>query len=177
MGTWLNGLFTGSSPTETGDINQAGGISGTETALGEGAQNAGIGFQEGILSGNQGEISKLLAPQISDIAQQAQQKTQTNAEFGNRSGGTNASNQQTTDTARASVNDMISKLTGSAASALPGEGQAAVNTGLQANEVQDQEAQQELENFQNSILGGVATGVVSNLGTGLSEAGSGLVGF
>lgn len=82
--------------------------------MGEGLLGQSSQFISTLLSGNEAAISKLLAPQISTIAKQANEKTQTTAQFGNRSGGTNASNATTMDTARGSVNDMISSLTSGA---------------------------------------------------------------
>lgn len=90
------------------------GEAGFAGATGEGLVGNSSAFINALMSGNQADISKLLAPQISAISKQANEKTQTNAEFGSRSGGTNASNQNTMDTARAGVNDMVSGLTSGA---------------------------------------------------------------
>lgn len=174
MGSFLSSIFAGSNPTLGGDINQAGQISGFGTSVGEGDISNASGFYNDLLSGNQATEAKLLAPQISNIAKQAQQKTQTNAEFGNRSGGTNASNQNTMDTARSGVNDMISNLTSGAASGLASLGTSALNTGLNANQVQANESQQQLENFQNSILG---KGISDVAATGLDALEAGPLGF
>lgn len=167
MGGFLGSILGGANPTLAGDINQSGQIAGFGTSVGEGAINTGTGFLEDILSGNQAETAKVLAPQISDIAKQANEKTQTNAEFGNRSGGTNASNQNTTDTARAGVNDLISKLTSTAATTLPSIGQGLLSTGLQANSQQADESQQQMKNFQDSVLG---SGISDFAATGLNAA-------
>jgi hypothetical protein len=171
MGSFLSSILGGANPTLGGDINQAGQIAGTETSLGEGAQQAGLGFQEQILSGNQADEAKLLAPQISNIQKQGQQQIQTASQFGTRSGGTNAAAQNNIDTQRGQVSDMISKLTGGAASALPGEGQNAVNTGLTANQTQADESEAQLKNFQDSILG---KGISDFATTGLNAAEGGL---
>lgn len=104
----------GPSGGETGATNALTGESGFAGSVGEGLLSNSSALINGLLSGNQADIAKLLAPQIGAISKQANEKTQTNAEFGSRSGGTNASNQNTMDTARSSVNDMISSLTGSA---------------------------------------------------------------
>lgn len=165
MGSFLSGIFTGSNPTLGGDIGNAGNIMGFGTSVGEGDIGAASGFYNTLLGGNQAQEAQLLAPEISNIAGQANQKTQTNAEFGNRSGGTNASNQNTMDTARANVNNMVSQLTGSAASGLAGIGENALNTGLNANQVQSNESQEQLQNQQNSLLGGIISkGVSGGLG-------------
>lgn len=108
------GIDVGPSSGELGATKELTGESGFAGAVGEGLIGDSSAFIEALLSGNQGKIAELLAPQTSEIAKRANQKTQTNAQFGSRSGGTNASNQNTMDQARSSVNDMVSKLTGSA---------------------------------------------------------------
>lgn len=168
MGTWLSGLFTGSSPGLTAAEGTASNIAGFGTGTGESATNIGLGFEEGLLSGNQAEEAKLLAPEIQNISNQANQKTQTNAEFGTRSGGVDASNQTTIDTARANVDNMISQLTGNAAGAVTQAGTSLLGTGLSASEAQAQEAEMQLQNEQNSVLG---TGIYGAEGIGLGAAG------
>lgn len=160
--SFLGGIFTGSNPTQTGDINNAGGIEGFGTSVGEGDIDAASGFDESLLSGNQGEEAKLLAPQISNVQKQGQQQIQTAAEFGDRSGGTNASAQSNIDTQRANVNDMISKLTSGAASSLGSLGTSSLGLGLTANQLQDQESEQKLKDEQQSLLGGAITAGASD---------------
>jgi hypothetical protein len=156
--SFLGGIFTGSNPTLTGDENQAGGVAGFGTSVGEGDIDAASGFDETLLSGNQSAQAKLLAPQISTIQKQGQQQNQTAAQFGNRSGGTNAGVQSNIDTQRANVSDMISKLTGQAATGAATLGTSTLGLGLNANEIQEQDSQQALKNQQGSLLGGAITG-------------------
>jgi hypothetical protein len=168
--SFLGGLFTGNNPTETGDVGNAGQIMGFGTAAGEGAVQTGLGFEEGLLSGNQAQIGQLLAPEISNIQKEGQQQIQTAGQFQNRSGGTNASAQNNIDTQRAAVNDMISKLTGQAAGAVTNTGENLLNTGLKANQVQNQEAQQIMDNQANSIFGmGTAEGAGAIEGLALGK--------
>lgn len=108
------GIDFGPSAGETGATSALTGESGFAGAVGEGLLGNSSAFIDALLSGNQGKMAELLAPQISAISKQANEKTQTNAQFGSRSGGTNASNQNTMDEARSSVNDMIAKLTSGA---------------------------------------------------------------
>lgn len=118
------------------------------------------------MSGNQADISKLLAPQISAISKQANEKTQTNAEFGSRSGGTNASNQSTMDTARAGVNDLTSNLTSGAIGEGLSAGSGLLSTGMggfegvfnQNNTEQNQRANKWNDIFKSieAVAGGVA---------------------
>ena len=165
VGNFLGGLFTGNNSTEEGDVNNAGNVAGFGIGTGEGAVSTGLGFEEGLLSGNQSEEGKLLAPEIQNIQQQGQQQIQTAGEFGNRSGGTNAAAQNNIDTQRANVNDLIAKLTGSAASGVTSAGESLLSTGLTASQQQAQEAQQEMENQQNSLLSNTIGGAVGNLET------------
>lgn len=159
--SWLGGLFTGSNPTLNGDIGNAGNIMGFGTGVGEGDIGAASAFDETLLDGNPAQVAKLLAPQIKNISDQANQSIATKSEFGNRTGGTNASNQQTTDTARANVDNMVSELTGQAATNLGNLGTSTLGLGLTANQLQEEEAQQKLQNQQNSLFGGLITGAVS----------------
>ena len=84
---------------------------------------------------------------------QAQQQKQANAQFGNRSGGTNASGQTIDDKTRANISSMISNLTGQAAGAASSLGQGLLNTGIQALNQQVQFSQAQMQNWQDSILG------------------------
>lgn len=170
---FLGDIFTGNSGTQTGDINNAGNIMGFGTSVGEGDIGAASGFENTLLGGNQAAEAKLLAPQIQGIQERGQQQMQTQGEFGNRSGGVNASNQRNIDTQRAAVNDMISQLTGGAATNLANIGQGALNTGLSANALQNQEEQQRLQNEQQSIFG---AGMKDFAQTGLNAA-EGWMGF
>lgn len=184
MGFW-GGLFGGSNSELNSDINQSSGIAGFGTSVGEGDINAASGFDNALLSGNEAAEGKLLAPQIANIQQEGQQQIQTAGEFGNRSGGTNASAQNNIDSQRANVNSMISQLTGGAASGLASLGTSTLGLGLSANQLNEQEAQQRMQNQKNSIFG---TGISDlaqagesiaggDLGTLVSEQGSGKYGW
>jgi hypothetical protein len=175
--SWLSSIFAGSNPTLSGDINQSGQAAGFGTSVGEGDIGNASSFYNTLLSGNQAQQAKLLAPQIQNIQQQGQQQLDTQGQLGTRSGGQNASAQNNIDTQRANVSNMVSGLTNSAASGLAGLGTSTLGQGLQANAQQAGESQDQMQNFQNSILGGVASGLVGNLGTSLSEQGGGFLGF
>ena len=168
---FFGGLFGGSNDVLNGDIGNAGNIMGFGTATGEGAVQTGLGFEEGLLSGNQAEEARLLAPEISGIQKRGQQQIQTSGEFGNRSGGTNASAQNNIDTQRAQVNDMVSNLTKGAAENVTQTGENLLNTGLNANQIQAKEAQQRMENQKNSILGKGITGA-AELGEDFATGGA-----
>lgn len=91
-------------------------------------------FWSSILSGDMTKIASVLAPEISSINQQTQQRKKTASEFGNRGGGTNAYMQSLDDSALSTIRGMIANLTGSAASNLGNMGQNLLNTGLSGGE-------------------------------------------
>lgn len=170
--SFLGGLFTGSDSTLDNDINNAGNVMGFGTAVGEGDIRNASDFYNTLLAGNPAETAKLLAPQIGQITGQGEQAKKTLAEFGNRSGGNNSKAQTIDDTTRASIDNMISQLTGTAATNVGNLGTSTLGLGLNANQLQEKESQDRLNNQQNSLLAGlINSGIVGGLGKvpGLSE--------
>jgi hypothetical protein len=160
VGFW-GSLFGGSNPTLSSGIKQAGDTSTWATGKGKELTNQGANWLTGILSGDTAKTAKLLAPQIKGIQDRAQQQKSTMAQFGNRSGGTNARSQTIDDTSRAGINQMISTLTGNAMSGALQAGQSLVDTGMQALNQQVQFSQDQMENWANSILGKGITSAIS----------------
>jgi hypothetical protein len=167
MGSFLSGIFSGSNPTNTGDQNQAGGIAGFGTSVGEGDVGAASDFDQTLMQGNPAQTAKLLAPQIGAITGQGQQQKDTIAQFGNRSGGNNSESQTIDDKTRGNIDNMISSLTGGAAANAGNLGVQEQGVGLQANQLQDEESQQALQNEQNSVFG---KGIADLGQTGLNAA-------
>lgn len=95
MGSLASGIFglASGDPTQQQE-GQLGDLGTFETGTGEGATTAANNYYSGILSDDPAEIAKTLAPEIKAGQDQVQQKAQTNAQFGNRSGGVNSSTQQ-----------------------------------------------------------------------------------
>lgn len=170
---FFGSLFGGQNSTLNQDINQAGNTMNFASGLGQSDLQMGSDFYKTLLSGNPEAIAKLLGPQISTIQKQGQQQLNTTAEFGNRSGGTNASAQTNMDTQRSEVEDMIAKLTGTAAGAVTDIGKFGVDTGLKANEISAEESQQKMKNIMDSIFG---KGIQDFITTGLNAA-EGAMGF
>lgn len=160
MGFW-GSIFGGSSPTLSSDISQTGSIAGFSTGLGEKNIGQASKFYSDILSGDPTKQAKALAPEISTIQGQKQQQLKSMGEFGNRSGGTNAAAQMAGDKARAAVNDMVAKLLGTSASSLSSIGSNLLSTALSATGMQANLAQQQMENWRQSILGSAITGGVN----------------
>lgn len=104
-------------------------------ATGEGEADilASDKFWQAILSGDPGQISKVLGPEMSGINKRGYEAKKTMAEFGNRGGGTNAAMQMTDDKTRSVIDSMISSLTGTAASNLGAGGRGLLSTGVSAN--------------------------------------------
>lgn len=110
--SWLSSLFSGDkSVSKAASSLMATGTQATGQGMGDvsTAQN----FFNQILSGG---AAKALAPQISSIEKQQQQQVQQAGQFGTRSGGTAATMAAAGDVTRANINDLISSMTGTAAS-------------------------------------------------------------
>jgi len=181
----------GPSGGETGATNALTGESGFAGSTGEGLISNSSALINGLLSGNQADIAKLLAPQISEISKRANEKTQTNAEFGSRSGGTNASNQNTMDTARSGVNDLISSLTSGAigegaslGSNLLGKSMSGYNDVFNQNLTEQQQRLAKLNDIFKSgaavaggIFGGIGNLDTAGTSTGGEQAGNFMSGF
>lgn len=176
------GIDMGPSGGEYGATNALTGESGFSGSVGEGLLSNSSALLNGLMSGNPAEISKLLAPQIGEISKRANEKTQTNAEFGSRSGGTNASNQNTMDTARSSVNDLISSLTGKAmgegaslGSDLLGKSMSGYNDVFDQNLTEQQQRLAKMNDIFNSI--GKTAGAIGGMFPPTSKFGKDLASF
>ena len=110
-----------------GSMNPAG---KGQQAQGQGGLDTAQNFFSTLLQGDPTKTAEMLAPQTKQIQSQANERTKTNAEFGNRSGGTNASNQQIQDNSTSSVNNLIATLTGQAAGGLTDVSKAMESFGL-----------------------------------------------
>jgi hypothetical protein len=146
-------MFAGSNPSLNAGMKQAGQTSGWANTKGQGLTNQAGDFYSTLLSGNSAAMAKLLGPEIATQQKQAQQAKQATAQFGNRSGGTNAAMQTVDDKARANISQMVSDLTAKAATGAASMGQSLVDTGLTALGVKTQMSQQQMQNWSNSIFG------------------------
>jgi hypothetical protein len=126
------GIDEGPSSQEIAAAGQLGQIGNFATSTGEANINASDEFFRSILSGDPGQISKVLGPAMSSINKQAEQSKLTTAEFGNRGGGTNSRTATAGDTARSSIDSLVGNLTGTAASTLGTTGQNLLSTGESA---------------------------------------------
>ena len=129
-------LFSG-DPTKR-EEGQLAGVSNYQTGLGEGLATAGAGEEEAILSGDPSRIAQVEAPEISAQQGQIQGQALQNANFGNRSGGTNASTQAAQAKGRGNIIDLTGNLIGQTAGAAVGQGggfldSASKNLGAEAD--------------------------------------------
>lgn len=81
-----------------------------QTAEGAGGLTSAADYFKALMSGDQAKMSQVLAPQISVIKGQNQQRVNTLAQFGNRSGGTNAAAQSDTEAATKSIQQLFDML-------------------------------------------------------------------
>jgi len=175
--SWFGSIMTGSNPTLSSGINQAGKTSTFANTTGTGLTSQAGGFYSDLMSGDMSKISKLLAPQIGSMTKGAQQQKKTMAEFGTRGGGQSSAGQSIDDKTRANINDMVSSLTGQAVAGGAAMGQSLIDTGLSALNQQTQMSQMQVSNWENSILGKGISGAVSAaesfaMPKGLSSLGS-----
>ncbi len=126
------GIGQGPSSGEETTANNLLATSEFATGLGSSDLSEASNFWSSILSGNMSQISAVLAPQIGAITGAAQANIDTTGQFGNRSGGTNASIQNTTNNTRGQIGNLIGGLTGTAATNLGNLGSSTLATGVDA---------------------------------------------
>ncbi|HKM80541.1 MAG TPA: hypothetical protein VJY15_06220, partial [Candidatus Acidoferrum sp.] len=112
--------------------NQTQQIGGQNVAAGESNIGTGANFFQSLLSNKPGAVAQAVSPQVSAVTGQAQQQRQQAAEFGNRGGGTNATQQATTSTSSGEITNLINSLIPSAASNLETIGGQQESLGLTA---------------------------------------------
>ncbi len=163
MSNFFSSLFGGQNDTLSSGIGQYGAISGFGVNKGEGDISAASNFWNSVLSGDTNKIAQVLGPQIKGIQDQGQQQKQTMAQFGNRSGGTNAKAQRIGDDTRTQVNNLVSGVTAGAAGNLAGLGTNLLSQGTSALGAQIDSSQKQMENWSNSLFGKGLTSGFSTL--------------
>lgn len=163
-GSLLGGIFAGgASPEEKAMYGATANIGRFGTSAGEADISKSQDFWSAILSGDATKIATVLGPEMSAFNRQGQQRKQTTAQFGTRSGGTTGAMQTIDDATLSSIRSMISQLTGGAATSLGQMGTSLLNTGLQgttsafgeANIMQQQNADKWRQIFGSAgLLGG-----------------------
>ena len=166
MGSIASGIYNlvagDPAKAEEGKLSDLGNF---ESGVGQKGTNASLGYDLGILSGDPSKIAQTLAPEISTQNQQTEQAKATTAQFGNRSGGNNASGQAMDDKARGNIINLIGGLQQGAA-------QNAGNLGTYDLSMASPNYQAvaglktAAQNRTAGAIGGIASGVASML-TGL----------
>ena len=154
MGGLISGIFDLASGDPTGkEQSQFGGLSTQQIGAGESAQTAAETYFNNMLT----DPTKALAPEISAGQNQVEQQRLQDANFGNRSGGTNASTQNTEGAERGNIINLMGNEQGSAASALGTLGTSQVSEGSNAlgNEA---DLAQNWRDQQTSDINGIAQG-------------------
>lgn len=123
----IAGLVEG-NPTAA-EQAQLGQVGGYELGQGQGYTNQAGNYYSNLLSGNQSQIAQSLAPQISAQQGQLQNQQNMNAQFGNRAGGSNASNQAAAGQARGNIINAIGGAQSGAAGALGSMGSNLLSQG------------------------------------------------
>lgn len=178
----MAGLFgLGGSAVNT-DRNQELGAWGTLSDLSNYGKNQGTKntnqastYWSDILSGDPTKTAAAIAPQSKIIAGQAEQQRKTTSEFGNRSGGTNATNQMIDTNSAAAIQNLINSLIPQAASHLEKIGSDELHLGADTASSlgQQTERARQFDTEQANALGG---GISKLLKGGIGSVFEGLAG-
>lgn len=176
MSFW-GSLFGGSSPQLNSLIGQFGQAGSNMLGQGQSYTNQAGNFYSSLLSGDATKQAQVLSPEISAAKTRNQQTQKANSMFGTRSGGTAASNAASSDALHGQITNLIGGLTGNAAGALSSLGTSLTGQGLGALGQEQGAVQQQMSNWENSILGRGITGAISGAESfGLGAAGGALAG-
>lgn len=158
MGGLVGSIFDLASGDPTKEQEgQLGDLSNFTSNTGQGAINAAQTYDLGILSGDPAQVAKTLAPEISSGAQSVQQQAMTNAQFGNRGGGTNASTQGAQSNERGNIINLEGGLQQGAAAAEAGIGTNLLSQAT-GNITADAGLKSTNQQRESSDVGGIAQG-------------------
>jgi hypothetical protein len=168
MGSFLSGIFGGSSPGVSQAQQTAQGGAGYGFSNGQKNEDAAGDYYGGILSGDPTKIAQSLAPAIQANQQQGQQQKQTMAQFGTRSGGNTGAADNIDTATRGNTVNLIGGALNNAAAGEAGLGENQVQSGTQNNQAAGNFSEEELKNQQNSILGQMIGGLGATAGTAIT---------
>ena len=158
MGDFFASILGGQNKTLNNDILQTGQQATFDTGEGQSDVSAGDQFLKSILSGDATKQAQVLAPEISAEKKAAQNDAKTQAMTAGRTGGTAATSAANADKVHGDITDMIARLTGTAATALPSIGTTLTGQGTEATSENAAEGEQRMKNWQDSVLGQGITG-------------------
>ena len=168
------GIGEGPSSGETSQAGALGNLGNFATSTGMGDVSKASDFWNAILSGDQTQLSRVLGPAYTNINQRAGQELKTLSEFGTRSGGTAAQQQEIGESERQQASALEGGLLGTAASTLGGLGSSLLSTGLSAHEAAfsaEQTIQQQKQAKLNDIFKSIADVGLAPFTGGASLAG------
>lgn len=159
--SFFGALFGGQNGTLSKDISKTGQIGDFSNSLGTSNTTKGSDFFSSLLSGDSSKVATTLAPQISAEKTSLQQNQKTSAQNGDRSGGKAASNDAAQDKVHSDITNLTGSLTSGAASTLLSSGQSLLGAATGAYDQQSKLSQQQMENWEKSILGTGITGAIN----------------
>lgn len=157
--SFLGSLFGGSNPTLNKNINQFGQEAGFAQGVGQKGVTDASKWYSDVLSGDPSKMAEAVAPETAALQGQAQQKKNQLAQFGPRSGGTEAAVAGMDADTRAQIIKLLGGLQSGTAGAEANLGTAEQGMALNAQQMQDEAAMQQQELESNSILGGMLGGL------------------
>lgn len=167
MASLVSGIFDLASgdPTQS-EQNALQSLAGYEANTGEGAVNAGLGFNNAILSGDPAAIARVEAPEIRAGQDQIQQQAEQNAFFGNRGGGTNSSTQAAQEKQRGNIINLTGELQQGAAQSDLGVGTNLLGQGS-SNYTEEANLAAQNQARKTADVGGIAQGA-AEIATGFA---------
>jgi len=169
---FFGSLFGGENKTLDQNIPGFQQSAGFSTGVGQNDVTAASKWYNDILSGDPTKMAEAVAPETSAIQGQAQQAKNQTAQFAPRSGGTAAAIAELDANTRAQIIKLLGGLQSGSASALGSLGTTEQGIGLESRKAADDASQQQMDNWQNSILGKGITSAASSaeaFGLGVGE--------
>jgi hypothetical protein len=157
---FFSSLFGGSNSTLNQNIPAFQQEAGFATGVGNSDVTAASKWYNDILSGDPTKMAEAVAPETSAIQGEAQQAKNQTAQFVPRSGGTASAMAGLDANTRSQIIKLLGGLQSTSAGALGSLGTTEQGVALSNRKAGDDASQQQMENWQNSILGGVINGGV-----------------
>jgi hypothetical protein len=165
---FFSSLFGGSNSTLNQNIPAFEQQAGFATGVGGGDVTAASKWYNDILGGDPTKMAEAVAPETSAIQGEAQQAKNQTAQFAPRSGGTASAMAGLDANTRAQIIKLLGGLQSTSAGALGNLGTTEQGVALSNRKAGDDASRQQLENWQNSILGrGTTEGAAAGESAGL----------
>jgi hypothetical protein len=165
---FFSSLFGGQNSTLNQNIPAFEQQAGFATGVGQGDVTAASKWYNDILSGDPTKMAEAVAPETSAIQGEAQQAKNQTAQFAPRSGGTASAMAGLDANTRAQIIKLLGGLQSTSAGALGNLGTTEQGVALSNRKAGDDASRQQLENWQNSILGrGTTEGAAAGESAGL----------